>query len=1127
MIAKPSTSFDLSLLVSKLDSGSYPIFACSNRLQKSCTASLPYTEVEQLLPDAQGLQQNPLPLEKLNDLGRRLFAALIRDQVRDMYRTLEGQNTIGLNFHLILDLQPHLLQQLPWECMYDPYHGKFLSLQSNTHIIRKVQSAGEVAVGKAAPGYSNLVIAIADARGQPSINPQRERDLIDLAVGELHQNGLLNRRYIQGSQDEIRAALRQVPDVFHFVGHGEIKNDIPGLHLGDGNGDDVFVPAAELVHEYFTPPPEVDRRVSLVILSACHTSATPKTEGYSSLAYQLVSQVDTVLAMQYPIGLDNLTEFNAELYRNLANSASLETAVNAARRKIISDKPGGLRDWISPVLVTRQEAPARLLQLISQNPFKGPLHYDLPDRERFFGREAELHKLGVLYQNQRVVIIRGDCGCGKTSLLKAGWMPTLISAQQPLVYISLSEDLEAQLRLEINKLLTHSERKPLPEGELDQLTGLFPNDLAIILDRVEQVDLLGEQISRIVAALVQWAADPAPERRRAHLVIATRLNERAQEPALLQHLLPEAEYPRLDLEMLDNEQARQSIEAATRKSEVAFLPETIQVILNGLKYGQPEERNMMALQVVCRVAYQHAFDHQRSEVTPELLRDLNNVDGILDQQFKLATKLNQSIYTGGDTARKVLAQFVGSDKQSMRPRSLSELRLRCCMDEHELSKILDILQEDGLVRLEQHPGEEKYELVHEILTRQMDWLSQEDIQLRELEEIVESAHTLIPLRSEKGGLANLDSRRDELALSSEQLSLLLRSALEAGYAEEYWFQRILEPQLALSVLTSPYLGAEAQERACRFLGMLGEKEAEFGKTAKDKLLQWACTSESPRLSRAASLALAPLVDDVFINQHFGARGEELKRGEIAALAALHDAHGLSLKGLPVSTRQKIRRRLLRDNAPEMLSSVLRAASLGVVGFSLAVIWIYAQVYFGSTSGNIPALPILTLGLLLVGLLAFIIALPGALGAPLGRDFWTLLAGGRRKLPAALGTIAGSALGTGLTVDFLAALAEYKDPSLARLLRYFISATLWGAAIGLPWLLTVRFTLKHRWLVLLAGLCGGLVFLGVSQWEAWWPQHSFALTLDGRYSWATRLVPGILVGVGSALGLAWGRLRKRS
>jgi hypothetical protein len=69
--------------------------------------------------------------------------------------------------------------------MFDPYRQAFLSLRDNLHILRKVQHKPEVAAAKAAQGYTNLVIAIADARGQPPINAQKERDLIDQAVGDL------------------------------------------------------------------------------------------------------------------------------------------------------------------------------------------------------------------------------------------------------------------------------------------------------------------------------------------------------------------------------------------------------------------------------------------------------------------------------------------------------------------------------------------------------------------------------------------------------------------------------------------------------------------------------------------------------------------------------------------------------------------------------------------------------------------------------------------------------------------------------------------------------------------------------------------------------------------------------
>lgn len=204
MVSKYSTLFDLSLKIDKLDKEKYPIIAYSERLRKTCTASLPHSEVmKQLVPYAEQLQQSPLSLENLQDFGRRLFAALIRDQVRDMYRTLEGQNVDGLSFQLVLNLQPHDLQRLPWECMFDPYREDFLSLRDNTHIIRKVERRPEGNPSEADLEYTNLVIAIANANGQPPIDRKTEQEFIDKALGDLHQSGKINRRFIPGSQKEV------------------------------------------------------------------------------------------------------------------------------------------------------------------------------------------------------------------------------------------------------------------------------------------------------------------------------------------------------------------------------------------------------------------------------------------------------------------------------------------------------------------------------------------------------------------------------------------------------------------------------------------------------------------------------------------------------------------------------------------------------------------------------------------------------------------------------------------------------------------------------------------------------------------------------------------------------------
>jgi hypothetical protein len=269
------------------------------------------------------------------------------------------------------------------------------------------------------------------------------------------------------------------------------------------------------------------------------------------------------------------------------------------------------------------------------------------------------------------------------------------------------------------------------------------------------------------------------------------------------------------------------------------------------------------------------------------------------------------------------------------------------------------------------------------------------------------------------------------------------------------------------------------------------------------------------------------MEDVDINNSFGGGREDLRDVEIEALATMFDSHWMPLKGLTAATRRQVRLKLLKINTLEIMSAAMRAACLGGLGFALAVVWIYAQAYLSPAVTSLPPLVILMLEFSLTGLLAFILALPGALCAPLGRDITSILSGGRRNLPAALGAISGSALGTGLTVVLLAALAEFRDPSLIRLLRYFISGAVLGGVIGLPWLLSARFSLKRTWLVLLVGLCGALAFLGVSTWSNWWPATSFALTLDSRYGWVTRVVPGILIGLGNAIGLVWGRLRNRS
>ncbi|MEL6309284.1 MAG: hypothetical protein AAFQ52_14170, partial [Chloroflexota bacterium] len=63
--------------------------------------------------------------------------------------------------------------------------------------------------------------------------------------------------------------------------------------------------------------------------------------------------------------------------------------------------------------------------VVFQNPYIGPRPFETQHRERFFGREREIHDFYSNVMSSRVVILNAKSGTGKTSLLNAGLIPKL------------------------------------------------------------------------------------------------------------------------------------------------------------------------------------------------------------------------------------------------------------------------------------------------------------------------------------------------------------------------------------------------------------------------------------------------------------------------------------------------------------------------------------------------------------------------------------------------------------------------------------------------------------------------------------------------------------------------------
>ncbi|RVX38042.1 hypothetical protein EDD27_0332 [Nonomuraea polychroma] len=69
--------------------------------------------------------------------------------------------------------------------------------------------------------------------------------------------------------------------------------------------------------------------------------------------------------------------------------------------------------------------PSTKRQQTTPTPYQGLRAFQLDDRHRFFGRDEESRELRRLWQSQRLTVLYGASGVGKTSLLQAGVMPLL------------------------------------------------------------------------------------------------------------------------------------------------------------------------------------------------------------------------------------------------------------------------------------------------------------------------------------------------------------------------------------------------------------------------------------------------------------------------------------------------------------------------------------------------------------------------------------------------------------------------------------------------------------------------------------------------------------------------------
>ena len=240
--------------------------------------------------------------------------------------------------------------------------------------------------------------------------------------------------------------------VVHFDGHGALA----GQRAAGAGGPWTFRgpgPEGVLVFEKADGGPDAvlasrvaqvlaAARVPVVVLNACQSGAVGK-ELEAAVATRLLQEgIASVVAMAYTVYAVAAAEFMAAFYERLFAGDTVGVAVTAGRQRLfrqdLRPSPKGdmpLADWVVPVHYLRRDV--SFPQARTPRPAQGLSLDAALDRLRapaaaqqgaggsldpvgaFVGRDALFFELEAAARLQKVVVLHGPGGTGKTELAKA------------------------------------------------------------------------------------------------------------------------------------------------------------------------------------------------------------------------------------------------------------------------------------------------------------------------------------------------------------------------------------------------------------------------------------------------------------------------------------------------------------------------------------------------------------------------------------------------------------------------------------------------------------------------------------------------------------------------------------
>ncbi len=463
-----------------------------------------------------------------------------------------------------------------------------------------------------------------------------------------------------------------------------------------------------------------------------------------------------------------------------------------------------------------------------RSPFKFLDAYTRQDAEIFFGREEESDTLYDLVNRNRLVLIYGSSGTGKTSLIQCGLTNRFDDTDWLPLFIRRGSNLNTALQ---NALRAQQEEadpeESLPEI-LEDLFDTYLRPLYLIFDQFEEIFILGsaEEQQTFIQNIQQIHQAGLP----CHLLFILR-EEYLAHLYPFEKVIPSLFDRRLRVEAMRMDKAKEVIKSSCARFQVTLEnPEAnAQSILDKVTAGRSGV-SLPYLQVyldqLYREDYQRTYGSQgqaSSGTYPPLtfsseeIAQFAQLEDVLkvflrEQSESIQKKLQQQYpRLPGNAVRKVLGAFATLEGTKI-PRARDGLSI-APLDEQQLGFVLKAAEQARVLREE----EGIYEVAHDILASQIqEQRDQAEVALLEATDLVRNRYRTFQKtstfldRKELQLIANYEAQlRAEEKLAAEEWDFIRQSKIQQR-------RRRLTRDLAITgivVLILAAVGAVAYQRA--------------------------------------------------------------------------------------------------------------------------------------------------------------------------------------------------------------------------------------------------------------------------------------------------------------------------